>query len=152
MNSKTIKLLTTGFIASLFTAGSALAQSANDYQVTTTSRGGGIGGIVELLILVVVAIGLWKVFTKAGQPGWASIIPIFNAYIVLKIVGRPWWWLILLIIPFVGFVIAIIVALDLAKSFGKSALFGIGLFFLSFVFVPILGFGDATYKGPSKAV
>jgi len=107
--------------------------------------------LLELALLVVIVAGFWKVFVKAGQPGWAAIIPIYNCYILLKIVGRPAWWLILLFIPLVNFVIAILLAIDLAKSFGKSTGFAIGLLLLGFIFYPILGFGDATYQGPSAA-
>jgi hypothetical protein len=103
--------------------------------------------LLYLAILVLVIAGFWKVFTKAGHPGWASIIPIYNLYILLKIAGRPGWWLLLFIIPIVGFVIAIIVAIDVAKSFGKGTGFGVGLAFLSPIFYPILGFGDAVYQG-----
>lgn len=116
----------------------------------------GIVGVVMLLIwialLVVIVAGGWKVFSKAGQPGWAVLIPIFNAYILLKIVGRPWWWLLLLFIPLVGLVISIIVASDLAKSFGRGIGFAVGLIFLAFVFVPILGFGSSKYVGPAAAM
>jgi hypothetical protein len=102
-----------------------------------------------LAIIVVVIAGMWKVFTKAGQPGWAAIVPIYNIVILLKIVGRPVWWLVLLLIPFVNFVILILVSIDMAKSFGKGPGFGIGLWLLSFIFYPILGFGDAQYVGPA---
>lgn len=105
--------------------------------------------LIELLIAVVVIAGLWKVFTKAGEPGWAAIVPIFNMYILLKVVGRPWWWLILMIIPLVSLIVAIIVMLDLAKSFGKGVGFAIGLILLGFIFIPILGFSDAKYIGPA---
>jgi hypothetical protein len=91
----------------------------------------------------------WKIFTKAGQPGWASIIPIYNWYILCKIVGRPGWWVILLLIPFINFIIGIILCIDLAKSFGKGVGFGIGLILLGLIFFPILGFGSAQYQGPA---
>ena len=113
---------------------------------------GGIGAIVffiYLAILILIIVGGWKMFEKAGQPGWGVLIPIYNAYLVLKIVGRPAWWLILFLIPIVSLVISIIVIVDLAKSFGKGVGFAIGIFFLGFIFVPILGFGDAEYQGPA---
>lgn len=100
-----------------------------------------------LALVVLVIAGLWQTFTKAGQPGWACIIPIYNVYILTKIAGRPWWWLLLFLIPIVSLVIAIILAIDVAKSFGKSTGFGIGLALLGPIFYCILGFGDATYKG-----
>jgi hypothetical protein len=105
--------------------------------------------IIGLLIAVFLIVAMWKVFTKAGQPGWASIIPIYNIYIWCKIVGRPGWWVILMLIPFVNFIICIILCIDLAKSFGKGAGFGIGLAFLGIIFFPILGFGSAQYQGPA---
>jgi hypothetical protein len=91
----------------------------------------------------------WKIFTKAGQPGWAAIIPIYNWYILCKIVGRPGWWVILFFIPFINFIIGIIVCIDLAKSFGKGVGFAIGLILLGVIFFPILGFGSAQYQGPA---
>jgi hypothetical protein len=110
-------------------------------------------GVVPLLIGLVVAViviaALWKVFVKAGQPGWAVFVPIYNFVVILKIVGRPLWWIILFLIPLVNIVIVFIVYIDFAKSFGKGAGFGIGLALLGFIFFPILGFGDARYAGPA---
>lgn len=102
--------------------------------------------LVYLAIVLVVIAGMWKVFTKAGQPGWGVLIPIYNLYLLTQIAGRPGWWLILMLIPLVNFVIAIILSLDIAKNFGKGAGFGIGLALLGCIFYPILGFGDATYQ------
>lgn len=110
---------------------------------------GNITLLIYLAIFIVIIASFWKVFTKAGQPGWASIIPIYNLIVMLQIVGRPWWWILLLLIPIVSLVIAIIISIDMAKSFGKGAGFGIGLALLGFIFYPILGFGSATYQGPS---
>src|ERR1044072_5827733 len=104
--------------------------------------------IIGLLIALLLIVAMWKVFTKAGQPGWASIIPIYNLYAWCKIVGRPGWWIILMLIPFVNFIIGIILCIDMAKSFGKGAGFGIGLALLGIIFWPILGFGSAQYQGP----
>jgi hypothetical protein len=92
-------------------------------------------------------VALWKVFTKAGHSGWAGIIPIYKFYIWCKIVGRPWWWILLMLIPFVNFIILIILCIDTAKSFRKGAGFGIGLALLGVIFWPILGFGSAQYQG-----
>ena len=107
--------------------------------------------LIYLLIMIPVAVfviaGMWKVFTKAGQPGWASIVPIYNMIVMLEIAGKPLWWFVLMLIPFVNIVIFIIVMIELAKNFGKGAGFGLGLAFLGFIFFPILGFGDARYKG-----
>lgn len=110
--------------------------------------GPGIGVlIVQLVIAIAVIAGMWKVFEKAGQPGWAAIVPIYNAIVLLKIAGKPAWWIVLMLIPFVNFIIAIVVAMSLAKNFNKSSGFGIGLALLPIVFYPILGFGDAQYSG-----
>jgi hypothetical protein len=121
------------------------AQGNND-------AGGAAGMVVlliELAIIVAVVAGFWKVFEKAGKPGWAAIIPIYNIIVLLEIIGKPIWWIVLFFIPCVNFIVSILVALDVAKSFGKSAGFGVGLAFLPFVFYPILGFGDARYVGPA---
>ncbi len=109
--------------------------------------------MVVLAMVAVVIIGMWKVFVKAGQPGWAILIPIYNIYILLQIAGRPGWWLLLYLIPVVNIAIAVIVAMDIAKAFGQSALFGIVLLFLlSGIGYLILGFGSARYLGPAASV
>lgn len=105
--------------------------------------------LIWLALLVVVIAGMWKMFAKAGQPGWAAIVPFYNAYILCKIVGRPDWWFILLFIPVVNIIFGIIVSVDLAKSFGKDVAFAVGIIFLGFIFIPILGFGKAEYQGPA---
>lgn len=112
--------------------------------------GGAIGLVVSLVwlgIMVLILGGFWSMFTKAGEPGWAVLIPIYNAYVYLKIAGKPWWWMLLMMIPLVGFIVAIVVAIEAAQRFGKSAAFGIGMAFLPFIFIPIIGFGDARYVG-----
>ena len=109
------------------------------------------GGLFSLLMIafaVVVVASIWKVFTKAGKPGWAAIVPIYNIVVLLEITGKPLWWIILLFVPFVNFVIVLLVYISLAKCFGKGAGFALGLILLSFIFFPILGFGDAKYLGP----
>jgi hypothetical protein len=115
----------------------------------------GIGMVMLLIWLAVIAvciIAFWKVFTKAGQPGWAAIIPIYNLIILLKIVGRPAWWVLLMLIPIVNIVISLIVAIDVAKSFGQSPVFGVVmLWLLSIIGYLVLGFGSAKYIGPAAA-
>jgi hypothetical protein len=126
------------------------------------SAGGGIAGaifgLIYLAVIIAMIAGMWKTFAKANEPGWAAIIPIYNLVVLLKIVGRPVWWVVLYllgIIPIVGglvvIVVSFIVNIDLAKSFGKGAGFGVGLALLPFVFYPMLGFGDAQYSGPSAS-
>jgi hypothetical protein len=130
----------------LFTPARLLAQVEYSTEGTAPSP---FTTIIGLLIALVLIVAMWKVFTKAGQPGWASIIPIYNIYIWCKIVGRPWWWILLMLIPFVNFIICIILCIDLAKSFGKGVGFGLGLALLGIIFFPILGFGSAQYQGPT---
>jgi hypothetical protein len=133
-----------------FHSASLLAQV--DYSYSSEGKAPSpVSTIVGLLIALLVIVAMWKVFTKAGQPGWASIIPIYNLYVWCKIVGRPWWWILLMLIPVVNFIILIILCIDMAKSFGKGAGFGIGLALLGIIFWPILGFGSAQYQGPAAA-
>lgn len=124
-------------------------------SILATSNGAIGGGlIIVYLVLIVLAIaGMWATFQKAGKPGWAAIIPIYNVYVLLKVAGRPGWWLILFFIPFVNIIISLMVSLDVAKNFGKSAAFGvIGLWIFSLIGYLLLGFGDATYKGSGTPV
>ena len=111
----------------------------------------GVIVIIYLAIVVFEIAAFWKVFVKAGQPGWGAIIPIYNAYLLCKIANRPGWWTILFFIPIVNIVFTIIVWNDIAKAFGRTSAFTVGLVLLSFVFVPILGFGDSQYRGLSLA-
>lgn len=105
-----------------------------------------------LVLLVVYIAAFWKVFVKAGKPGWAAIIPIYNIFILLQIVGRPIWWIVLFLIPIVNIIISLIISMDLAKAFGKSQVFGIvGLWLFSFIGYLILGFGSAKYVGVAAA-
>ncbi|MEG2219710.1 MAG: DUF5684 domain-containing protein [Muribaculaceae bacterium] len=101
--------------------------------------------ITYAVIILFMIICAWIIYEKAGKPGWASIIPFYNCVVMLKIVGKPTWWLILLFIPVVNAVISIIISLRLATSFGKGTGFAIGLIFLPFIFYPILAFGNAKY-------
>ncbi|NHN41626.1 signal peptidase I [Halorubellus sp. JP-L1] len=120
--------------------------------VPLQSDGAGIVILLVYLAIIVVSIaGMWKTFEKAGQPGWASIIPILNIYYMLKIADRDAWWLILFFIPVISLIPAIIVPIDMAKNFGKGTGFGLGLAFLPFIFYPLLGFGDANYNGHGPA-
>ena len=122
-----------------------------EYEYQSSGSMGIVPLLFMLLISVAVIAGFWKVFVKAGKPGWASLIPIYNTVVLLQIVGRPIWWLVLLFIPIVSIVVLFIVSIDMAKSFGKGTGFGIGLALLFPIFYPILGFSDARYIGPSAA-
>jgi len=105
-----------------------------------------IFGSIVLSVFMIVAS--WIVYTKAGKPGWACIIPIYNIIVLLQIVGKPWWWIFLMLIPVVNIVIAVIMYHNLSLSFGKGAGFTVGLLLLPIVFFPILAFGDAIYQSP----
>jgi hypothetical protein len=102
--------------------------------------------LIWLAVVVLVIASLWRVFTKAGEPGWAAIVPIYNLIVVLKIAGKPLWWIVLFLIPLVNFVMLILTTIGLAQNFGKGAGFGLGLAFLAPIFYPILAFGDAEYR------
>ncbi len=106
----------------------------------------GIVGVFYIAIIALVLVGYWKTYTKAGQKGWTSIIPILNSVVMLKIVKRPLWWIILLLIPCVNIVVFIMVFNQLSKSFGKGVGFTVGLLLLPMIFFPVLGFGAATYQ------
>ena len=107
------------------------------------------GIIIYLAIIIFLIAALWKIYTKAKQPGWACIIPIYNIIVLLRIVGKPWWWLLLLLVPGLNVIFGIWMVNLLSKSFGKGVGFTIGLLLLSIIFYPILGFGEAEYVGPA---
>jgi hypothetical protein len=121
---------------------------ARDYPSPTGLKGAVMGAIVVVFYLafvILIIAGFWKVFTKAGKPGWAAIVPIYNGVVLCQIAGKPGWWVLLMCIPLVNIAIAAIVSLEVAKKFGKGTGFGVGLFLLGFIFYPILGFGSAKY-------
>ena len=98
------------------------------------------------VIAIAGLIGMWKVYEKAGKPGWGAIVPIYNFILLLEIAGKPTWWIILFCIPCVGIVFMLMTYVAVAKNFGKGEAFGLGLGFLPMIFFPILGFGDAKYN------
>ena len=102
--------------------------------------------LLQFAVLVVVVVGMWKVYEKAGKPGWAAIIPVYNIWVLLEMTGKPGWWIVLFFVPIVNVVIAILVTAELAKRFGQGTGFVVGLILLPFVFYPILGFGEARYS------
>lgn len=106
-----------------------------------------------ILIICAVALfefaSMWKVFTKAGKPGWAAIIPFYNLIVLLQIVGRPLWWFFLCLIPIVNIIPVFLVSYDVARSFGHGLGFALGLYFLNGIFIPILAWGDSQYLGPA---
>lgn len=101
----------------------------------------GILWLIAIAVSILQLVSIWKVFKKAGKPGWASIIPIYNVIVLFDIVGRKWWTLFLMMIPFYNIYLLIMINIELAKKFGKSSGFGIGLTFIPVIFYPILAFG-----------
>jgi hypothetical protein len=102
---------------------------------------------IYLAFIVLMIASMWTIFSKAGKPGWAALVPIYNLIVLLDIVGKPWWWLLLMFIPIVNFVVIIMIYHNLSLSFGKGAGFTVGLILLGIVFLPLLAFGDAEYVG-----
>lgn len=110
--------------------------------------------LIPLLIMVgiilVLVIAMWKVYTKAGKPGWTSIIPIYNIFVLIEIAGKPWWWFFLMLIPVVNIVVTVLLCMAISINFGKGTGFAIGLFLVPMIFYPILAFGSATYNPPPE--
>ena len=100
-----------------------------------------------LLFVLLLIASFWKVFTKAGEAGWKSLIPFYNIFVLLRIAGCPGWWFLMFFLPVVNIYFMVVMHIRLAEKFGKSALYGFALFFLGFIFFPLLAFGPATYEG-----
>ncbi len=106
-------------------------------------------GIIGYLLVAFAYVGI---FRKAGQPAWAGFVPIVNIYFLLKVVGRPGWWLlIILLVPCVGFIFLLVAEYDLAKSFGHGVGMWLGIVFLPIIFLYVLGYGGSEYRGPVAA-
>ena len=134
-----------------------MTMESQPYYTTSTSgvdstAAAGAYGLVALLylaVIVLVVASLWKLFVKAGKPGWAAIVPVYNFVVLLQIIGRPVWWLLIMyFVPIFGWWLSIVVMIDFAKSYGKSTGFGVFLVFLPFIALPILAFGRNNYVGP----
>lgn len=105
---------------------------------------------IFIAILVIITIAAqWRIYEKAGKPGWAAIIPIYNIIVLMEIIGKPWWWLLLILFPPTAFIFAIWSANLLSKSFGQGVGFTIGLLLVGIIFYPMLAFGNYEYKGPA---
>ena len=102
--------------------------------------------VLWLSIIVFAILSQWKVFEKAGQPGWACLIPFYNIIILLKIANKPWWWIFMFFIPIANIVFMIMMIHRISLSFGKGAGFTVGLLFLSIIFWGILAFDKSEYK------
>ncbi|MFH0894577.1 MAG: DUF5684 domain-containing protein [Bacteroidota bacterium] len=105
--------------------------------------------IIYLAIVLLMIISMWVIFAKAGQPGWAVLIPIYNFYVMLQVAKKPGWWLvIMLLVPFVNIIFMLMALYAICVNFGKDAGFFIGVLLLPFIFIPILAFGSAKYNPP----
>lgn len=111
------------------------------------SGGGGLSTWIGIIAMLVTVASMWRVFAKAGEPGWAAIVPIYNSLVMLKVAGKPMWWIVLLAIPIVNVVIVFMVFSNLSKAFGGGAGTTLGLVFLTCLFMPMLAFSDRRYQG-----
>lgn len=107
------------------------------------------GGLFYMAFAILMIVSYWKVFEKAGKPGWACLIPIYNIIVLLEIVGKPWYWLLFMLVPLLNVIFGIWALNLLMLSFGKNSGWTIGTIILPFVFIPLLGLGDANYEGPA---
>jgi hypothetical protein len=126
--------------------------TSNGTSSTSSTSGAAFAAVfipVTLLVILLI-VALWKVYKKAGRPGWAAIVPVYNTWVLFEITGFPGWWALLSLVPIVGLfpaVMSLVATFRLAKLFGKGDGFGLGLIFLPFIFFPILAFGKATFQG-----
>ena len=131
-------------------------QPPPEFNFEPNAGGGAAGGIMGLLcscgmfipilaILIATIVGMWRIFEKAGKPGWASIVPIYNTYILTEIAGMDIMWFILTLVPCVNIVAFVMIWINVCKNFGKDTGYAIGMLLLPMIFVPMLGFSDARY-------
>ena len=109
------------------------------------------GSIIVVIIILIGIAAMWKLFEKAGIEGWKSLIPLYNIFLLTKLSFGTGWWCLMLLIPFLRGIFSVVLCFKLAKAYGKSFLFGLGLIFLNSVFIVILGFGSSDYCGPLLA-
>lgn len=136
-----LSLLTILLVSGIAFAGDPTLESFTDNPAVL------IFAILFYLVLITfMIIAQWKMFEKAGEPGWAALVPIYNALVLLKIAGKPGWWILLMFIPFANIVAIILMDVGLARNFGRSDGFAVGLIFFPYIFLLILGFGDSQYS------
>lgn len=134
-----------------------LMKKAIEMQKSAVQQGGASGPVVPripfyipfmfLALCLLMVVAQWVIFAKAGEAGWKSLIPFYNAYVLMEISGKPGWWMFLLLVPLVNVAIYFLAMISLAKRFGRSELFGVGICLLPFIFMPLLAFGDSRYQG-----
>ena len=122
-------------------------------EVSTGAAASGLGviGIIYVALIVFMILTMWKIFTKAGKPGWACLIPFYNLFVMLSIAGKPAWYFLLFFIPIANLVAMILVYAGIAEKFGKGGGFVVGMILLPIIFFTILAFGSATYAAEAPA-
>lgn len=139
----------------------------DDYTTTMSDEGAlalllGMGAVFFVIFIVgwlFYGYCMGRILQKAGKPLWTGFVPIYNILMVLEVIGRPWWWLLVLIgasfIPIIGalasIAISILLMIDLAKSFGKDTVYGVLLGIFSFIMLPVMAFSDVQYVGPAAS-
>lgn len=118
-----------------------------EFEASADVSGSPLFWVIYGAFIILIVAAMWKVFTKAGKPGWAAIVPIYNVIVMLEIAGKPTWWILLFLVPLANLIVMIITIVEIAKRFGKGGGFAVGLILLGFIFWPILGFGSAKYQG-----
>ena len=119
-------------------------------------------GISSSLVIAIVAVALvlfvfnricwWRILTKAQRPGWAVLVPVYSIIVRLQMLGKPIWWILILMIPPANLILFVLMVVALAEVFDRSIGFAIGLLLLGPVFLPILAFGDAAYQKPDSSI
>ncbi|MCK5823392.1 MAG: signal peptidase I [Bacteroidales bacterium] len=109
----------------------------------------GIGTIITISVLIIAfkIITMWFLFEKGGEAGWISFIPIYNTITIIRIAGKPWWWIFFLLIPIVQIIFLVLIYDGLSNSFGKTSGFTVGLFFLTIIFMAIIAFDKSKFEG-----
>ena len=125
-------------------------QTQNQYESSLTTTQAIVIGAISLGLVLLSVVAMWRLFSKAGQPGWHALVPVLNTYTLIKVSGRPGWWFFLFFVPCVGYVAAIIVFYDVAKAFGRSSAFGVGTVVLSPIFFAILAFGSSEHVATER--
>lgn len=136
-----------GILENMETNGISTSLSPEISLPPAASRAFWAAMILATALNLFMVIAWWKVCSKAGQPGWSVFIPVYNLYVMLKVADKPWWWLLLMLIPGVNIVVSILLPVGIARAFGKGIGFALGLIFLPVIFYPVLAFGSAPYLG-----
>jgi len=105
--------------------------------------------LIYLVLIILIATGIWRMFEKAGKPGWAALVPLYREWNMVQMTGKSLWWFFLLFVPLVNFVIIVRLYIEVARAFGKRGSYALMMVFFPFVAFPTLGFGAARYKDPN---